>query len=77
MEPGEAMMKDMGSSAGERLSVADLDLEVIHRGAGQPVLLLHSMQNIDPRARFLDLLGRQEAIIAPSHPGCGRSRPSS
>jgi hypothetical protein len=31
MEPGEAIMKAMGSSAGERLSVVDLELEVIHR----------------------------------------------
>jgi len=38
------MMKAMGSSAGERLSVAALDLEVIHWGAGRPVLLLHGMK---------------------------------
>jgi len=61
------------SSAGERLSVADLELEVIRRGAGRPILLLHGMQHIDPRARFLDLLGRRAAIIAPSHPGFGYS----
>ena len=61
------------SSAGERLSVGDIELEVIRRGAGRPILLLHGMQNIDPRARFLDLLGRQAEIIAPSHPGFGHS----
>ncbi len=60
------MMKAMGASAGERLSVADLELEVIRRGVGRPILLLHGMQNIDPRVRFLDLLGRRAAIIAPS-----------
>ena len=31
------------------------------------------MQPIDPAARFLDLLGRHAAIIAPSHPGFGNS----
>ena len=67
------MMHAMGPSAGERLSVGDIELEVIRRGAGRPLLLLHGMQNIDPRARFLDLLGRRAAIIAPSHPGFGHS----
>ena len=61
------------SSAEERLSVGDIELEVIRRGAGRPVLLLHGMQNVDPRARFLDLLGGRAAIIAPSHPGFGHS----
>jgi pimeloyl-ACP methyl ester carboxylesterase len=61
------------SSPEEWLSVGDIKLEVIRRGAGRPVLLLHGMQNIDPRARFLDLLGRQAEIIVPSHPGFGHS----
>jgi pimeloyl-ACP methyl ester carboxylesterase len=61
------------SSAEERLSVGDIELEVIRRGVGQPTLLLHGMQNVDPRARFLDLLGGRATIIAPSHPGFGHS----
>ncbi len=36
------------SSDGERLSVADIELEVVRRGTGRPVLLLHGMQNVDP-----------------------------
>ena len=67
------MMNATTSSAEERLSVGDIELEVIRRGAGRPVLLLHGMQNVDPRARFLDLLGGRAEIIAPSHPGFGRS----
>jgi pimeloyl-ACP methyl ester carboxylesterase len=31
------------------------------------------MQNVDPQARFLDLLSRRMEIIAPSHPGFGHS----
>jgi pimeloyl-ACP methyl ester carboxylesterase len=31
------------------------------------------MQNIDPQARFLDLLGHRMDIIAPTHPGFGGS----
>jgi pimeloyl-ACP methyl ester carboxylesterase len=67
------MKNDMEGSAGERLSVGDIELEVICRGAGRPVLLLHGLQNVDPRARFLDLLGKRAEIIAPSHPGFGHS----
>ena len=66
-------MKDREASAGERLSVGDIELEVIRRGVGRPVLLLHGLQNIDPRARFLDLFGKRAEIIAPSHPGFGHS----
>jgi pimeloyl-ACP methyl ester carboxylesterase len=67
------MTNAAGSAAAERLSVGGVELEVIRRGAGRPVLLLHGMQNVDPQARFLDLLGRRAEIIAPSHPGFGHS----
>ncbi len=67
------MMNANASAAGERLLVGDIELEVIRRGTGRPVLLLHGMQNVNPQARFLDLLGEQAEIIAPSHPGFGHS----
>jgi pimeloyl-ACP methyl ester carboxylesterase len=67
------MMNAMGNVTGERLTVGDMELEVIRRGTGQPVLLLHGMQNVDPQAPFLDLLSKRAAIIAPSHPGFGHS----
>ena len=57
----------------ERLSVGGVELEMVRRGAGRPLLLLHGMQNVDPRAPFLDQLGRHAEVIAPSHPGFGRS----
>jgi len=53
--------------------MSGIDLEVLRRGAGRPVLLLHGMQNVDPRAPFLNMLGQHAEIIAPSHPGFGRS----
>jgi pimeloyl-ACP methyl ester carboxylesterase len=37
-------------------------------------LLLHGFQTLDPGERFLDLLGQHASIIAPSHPGFGRSQ---
>ncbi|HYB71666.1 MAG TPA: alpha/beta hydrolase [Candidatus Bathyarchaeia archaeon] len=57
----------------EQLSVADVELEVLRRGSGPPLLLLHGMQPVDPRARFIDLLAARCEIVAPSHPGFGRS----
>src|SRR5207247_11058102 len=63
----------VSSSPSERLSAGGIELEVVRRGTGHPVLLLHGMQNVDPRARFVDLLGRRAEIIAPSHPGFGQS----
>lgn len=53
--------------------VGGIDLEVLRCGAGRPVLLLHGAQTVDPRAPFLEMLGRHAQIIAPSHPGFGRS----
>jgi pimeloyl-ACP methyl ester carboxylesterase len=54
-------------------SVHGISLEVLRAGKGRPVLLLHGFQQIDPGAKFVELLARQAAIIAPSHPGFGRS----
>jgi pimeloyl-ACP methyl ester carboxylesterase len=73
IEPEEIMMNANASSAAERLSVGEIELEVIRRGKGRPVLILHGMQHVDPQARFLDLLGARAEIIAPSHPGFGHS----
>ena len=67
------MTNASGAAVAERLSVGAIELEVLRRGTGRPVLLLHGLQTVDPRARFLDLLGRTAEIIAPSHPGFGHS----
>jgi pimeloyl-ACP methyl ester carboxylesterase len=67
------MTNAIGSAAAERISVGGIELEVIRRGAGRPVLLLHGMQHVDVRAPFLNLFGRHAEIIAPSHPGFGHS----
>jgi pimeloyl-ACP methyl ester carboxylesterase len=57
----------------ERLAVHGIELEVVRGGAGRPLVLLHGMQNVDPRAPFLERLGRHAEVIAPSHPGFGHS----
>ena len=58
-----------GSAEGERLSIHGIELEVLRRGTGRPILVLHGFDTIDPAASFLDLLGRHGEIIAPSSPG--------
>ncbi len=63
----------IASPAAELISVAGIDLEVLRRGAGHPLLLLHGFQHIDPRLPVVDLLAREAEVIAPSHPGFGRS----
>jgi pimeloyl-ACP methyl ester carboxylesterase len=57
----------------ERLTVHGIELEVLRRGSGRPIVLLHGFQTINREARFLDLLGRHGEIIAPSGPGFGNS----
>jgi pimeloyl-ACP methyl ester carboxylesterase len=50
-----------------------IDLEVTRLGSGPPVVLLHGFQQIEPETRFLQALSRRAEVIAPSHPGFGRS----
>ena len=61
------------SPAPGSLVIDDIELDVLRHGAGKPLLLLHGFQNIDPGAAFLNMLGDHAAIIAPSHPGFGKS----
>jgi pimeloyl-ACP methyl ester carboxylesterase len=59
--------------ATEIVSVAGVELEVLRAGAGNPLLLLHGFQHIDPRLPIVELLAHDAELIAPSHPGFGRS----
>lgn len=61
------------SGNAERMNVNGIDLEVLRRGQGTPVVLLHGMDSLSPKAPFLDLLGRHVEVIAPSAPGFGNS----
>src|SRR5262249_59241470 len=61
------------TNGGERLEVGGVELEVVRRGAGRPILMLHGFQTIDPEAHFLELLARHAEVIAPSSPGFGHS----
>jgi pimeloyl-ACP methyl ester carboxylesterase len=49
------------------------DLEVLRRGSGRPILLIHGVNPASPTAPFVDLIAAHGEIIAPSHPGFGNS----
>ena len=56
-----------------RLTASGIELEVVRRGSGHPILVLHGFQTVDPEARFVGLLARHGEVIAPSGPGFGHS----
>ena len=60
--------------ATQRVPVAGVDLDVLRRGPGQPLLLLHGFEHIDPRLPIVDLLARDAELLAPSHPGFGGTK---
>jgi pimeloyl-ACP methyl ester carboxylesterase len=55
------------------LTVHGVQLEVIGRGQGRPIVFLHEEEGLDPQAPFLHLLAAHGRVIAPSHPGFGHS----
>ena len=46
---------------------------MIERGHGRPLLFLHPGHRLEPTAPVLDHLARGARVIAPTHPGFGRS----
>jgi pimeloyl-ACP methyl ester carboxylesterase len=55
------------------MTIADIELEILERGEGAPLLYLHGGGGIGLDTGFLDLLARRRRVIAPSHPGFGKS----
>jgi len=55
------------------ISVAGIDLELIDAGSGFPLLFLHGGQGLLPDHQYVDLLSKKFRVIAPSHPGFGKS----
>ncbi len=49
------------------------ELEILRIGNGRPILLVHGIAPVSPRAPFLGPLTQHGAIVAPSHPGFGAS----
>ncbi|MDB5406849.1 MAG: alpha/beta hydrolase fold protein [Rhodospirillales bacterium] len=62
------------SGTGLPVAVNGIEIEVIRRGAGRPLLFLHPGIGIAPEAPVLDYLAEGVEVIAPSHPGFGHSQ---
>jgi len=55
------------------LAIRRVQLEVVDRGQGRPILLLHEEDGLKPNTPFLSLLEKYGRVIAPAHPGFGHS----
>jgi pimeloyl-ACP methyl ester carboxylesterase len=58
------------------MTVAGIELEVFDSGGPadrSPILYLHAGRGFDPERRYVGLLAARHRLIAPSHPGFGRS----
>jgi pimeloyl-ACP methyl ester carboxylesterase len=66
-------MNDAAIAADASISVNGAKLELIDRGRGRPILFLHPHIGIEPSAPVLALLADGGRLVAPSHPGFGRS----
>jgi pimeloyl-ACP methyl ester carboxylesterase len=57
----------------EMIPIAGIEIEVHEAGSGEPILFLHSGQGFMPDHAYVGLLAEKRQMIAPSHPGFGRS----
>lgn len=57
----------------ELITVGDVTLEIEQRGTGRPIVFLHGAGGPKPGAPFLKKLAEHGRVVAPSHPGFGRS----
>jgi pimeloyl-ACP methyl ester carboxylesterase len=60
------------SGAGS-LVVNGTRIDTLERGSGRPLLFLHAESGIEPAAAAIDELAKGARVIAPTHPGYGRS----
>src|SRR5665213_88716 len=60
-------------SGAASLVVEGTRLDMIERGAGQPLLFLHAENGIEPASAAIEALAKGARVIAPTHPGFGRS----
>jgi pimeloyl-ACP methyl ester carboxylesterase len=55
------------------IAIAGVELEIVEQGNGSPILFLHNAGGFLPEHPYVRLLSRQHRLIAPSHPGFGKS----
>ena len=69
-------MNDVTSQAGlarSTIKLGEVELELFEGGSGPPLLFLHGGGGLRPTAPFFAALSRDFRVIAPVHPGYGRS----
>src|SRR5271168_497463 len=66
-------MSLVAESAAPSLLVNGARIELIERGTGRPLLFLHAENGIEPAAAAIEELAKSARVIAPTHPGYGRS----
>lgn len=55
------------------ITLGDVQIELIRRGKGKPLLLLPSEEALEPDAPFVNELAKKFEVIIPQAPGYGRS----
>jgi pimeloyl-ACP methyl ester carboxylesterase len=66
-------MLQAAKSAPDALVVEGTRIDMIERGSGRPLLFLHAENGIEPALAAIDELAKAAHVIAPTHPGFGRS----
>ena len=56
-----------------KVAISGVDLEIVEKGAGRPLLFLHAGEGLWPERPWLDKLSETYRVIAPFHPGYGGS----
>jgi pimeloyl-ACP methyl ester carboxylesterase len=69
----EVVAPSTADRPGELRTVGGLRLEVFSGGRGAPLLVLHDHEYVNAWHPYLDDLAAHFAVLAPSHPGFGRS----
>jgi pimeloyl-ACP methyl ester carboxylesterase len=60
-------------TATDSLAIEGMRIDLFERGKGRPVLFLHAENGIEPAYVAIDELAKSARVIAPTHPGFGRS----
>jgi pimeloyl-ACP methyl ester carboxylesterase len=66
-------MLDRADAQATFTEVNGVRIELVRRGTGRPLLLLHPAIGIKPADRIIEVLAQSFDVLAPSHPGFGRS----
>jgi pimeloyl-ACP methyl ester carboxylesterase len=66
-------MAQAAADAAGSLVVEGTRIDVLERGSGRPLLFLHAENGMTPALAAIEELAKAARVIAPTHPGFGRS----